>query len=96
MTEVYPIGTVVKLKETEKFSLMIAGYFPETKEGIFDYYCVPYPFGLKDIDESLCINEALIDSVKFTGYRNEEFGSFQKEFKLISERLNQKNPGSNT
>lgn len=74
MTKRYlPIGTVVKLKKTDKLA-MIAGYFPKgvSREGyVWDYSGFPYPEGMIDNDKVLQFDNESIEKVIVMGYQDE-------------------------
>ena len=53
MLKLYPIGTVVNVKEQE-MNLMIVGYGGVNEKGDnFDYIGVPLPYGVIDKNEEL-------------------------------------------
>lgn len=72
-----PVGTVVNLKNNEKFPLMIIGKMPiiKSKENsfkYFDYKALAYPIGDIGEDEYFCFNEEDIESVVYNGYQSED------------------------
>lgn len=88
MKNILPVGSVVVLKGKNARKVMIAGYHTKTKDGkIFDYFTVPYPMGLLAPSEYLLINEKLIDSVVFEGYRTPESDSFSQGLRELEENL---------
>lgn len=69
MNRYYPIGTIVKLKGSDVLHVMIAGYLPQREDaGVFDYFGVPFPYGLNDEKNYLCFNKNVITEVVFEGY----------------------------
>lgn len=72
MSEYYPIGTIVKLKGNEVLHVMVAGYLPQREDaGVFDYFGVPFPYGLTDETNYLCFNKNKIAEIVFEGYCDE-------------------------
>lgn len=77
MKNILPVGSIVELKGKNAHKVMIAGYHAASKDGkIFDYFTVPYPMGLIAPSEYLLMNENVIASVVFEGYRTPESDSF--------------------
>lgn len=74
MKKFLPIGTVVKLKDIEKYA-MIAGYFPSgaAKEGyVWDYSAFPFPEGMIDNDKVLQFDNDAIEKIIVMGYQDEK------------------------
>lgn len=70
--EIYPIGSVVKLKHMEKL-FMIYGIMQQNKQRkgmVFDYIAVPYPEGQMDSSLNCAFNNKDIEQVVFTGYED--------------------------
>jgi hypothetical protein len=69
-----PIGSVVKLKDTQDQLFMIFGWLQKSlqKGEIFDYIAVMYPEGLANRIMCFYFNEADIKEVLFEGFRNEK------------------------
>lgn len=74
MSTYYPIGSIVRLYMDENKLFMITGYFPkhEDNEGVFDYFAVPFPYGMTDDSKYICFNREGITEVVHTGYCDEE------------------------
>ena len=51
-----PIGTVVKLEETELFVMIIGRMVVSADKRDFDYVGVPYPVGYLGDEKVLCFN----------------------------------------
>lgn len=69
-----PIGTVVKLKETEK-AMMICGFCPTgpARPGyVYDYSGFPYPEGYMDTLKIYQFDNEQIDKVLALGYQDRE------------------------
>ena len=73
MSIYHPIGTIVKLELSDSLQFMIAGYLPKRGDsGVFDYFAVPFPFGLVDETKYICFNRASITEVVFEGFCDEQ------------------------
>lgn len=73
MNTYYPIGTIVRLSIDEDMLFMIAGYLTRQGEGkIYDYFAVPFPFGLMKENQYLSFNHDRITEVVHVGYCDEE------------------------
>lgn len=81
MEKIYPIGTIVKPKDS-KLYIMITGTLPlynlHGKLGYFDYSACLYPVGQVN-QNSLFLNEEDIEEVLFTGLEDENFDRFREE-----------------
>ncbi len=72
MSDYLPIGSVVKIRHTDKAIFMIAGYFPKRESSkIFDYFSVPFPVGLINDQQYFCFNKGDVVEVLHTGYCND-------------------------
>ncbi len=70
----FPIGTVVTLKNTEDRDIMITGYCAQQadeKHTLFDYCGCLHPIGLLGSDQNLFFNHDQIERVKAIGYISE-------------------------
>ena len=68
MLKLYPIGTVVNVKEQE-MNLMIVGYGGVNEKGDnFDYIGVPSPYGVIDKNEMILFNDSQIEVLHYLGY----------------------------
>ena len=73
MSTYYPIGSVVRLYMDEKTLFMIAGYLPKhDDDGVFDYFAVPFPYGMTDANKYICFNRQAITELVHTGYCDAE------------------------
>lgn len=88
-----PIGTVVMLKEGEK-TVMISGYLPMPEEEgldpLYDYIGCLYPEGTVSSDETLVFNHSQIDTVYYTGFRNDEANEFMNTLKELEKEIQTK------
>lgn len=77
MKKYLPIGTIVKLKNVDKLT-MIAGYFPRSEANgkIWDYSAFPYPEGMIDNDKIVQFDGEAIEKIIVMGYQDE----FQMQF----------------
>lgn len=78
MRKYLPIGTIVKLKNVDKLT-MIAGYFPrgEAQNGhVWDYAAFPYPEGMIDNEKIVQLDNEAIERVIVMGYQDELQMSF--------------------
>lgn len=71
-----PIGSVVKLKESEK-KMMVAGILINNGEKKYDYLGVMHPEGFVDSRQIFLFNHEDIEEVFFFGYMNAEFQMFR-------------------
>lgn len=75
MNSIVPIGSVVKIKKSQKL-IMIFGYLqthPARPDKIFDYVGVPYPEGNLDLRAHVGFFDEDIEEVVFEGYKGEDF-----------------------
>ena len=73
MSTYYPIGSIVKLYMDENKLFMIAGYLPKHEDsGVFDYFAVPFPYGMTDDSKYICFNRQAITQLVHTGYCDAE------------------------
>lgn len=73
MSLYHPIGTIVKLDLDESLQFMIAGYLPKREDSsVFDYFAVPFPFGLVDETKYICFNRESITEVVHEGFCDEQ------------------------
>lgn len=73
MRKYLPIGTIVKLKNVDKLTI-IAGYFPrgEANNGhVWDYSAFPYPEGIIDNEKIVQFDNEAIEKVVVMGYQDE-------------------------
>lgn len=73
MKKFLPIGTIVKLKNVDKLTI-IAGYFPrgEAQNGhVWDYSAFPYPEGMIDNDKIVQFDNEAIEKIIVMGYQDE-------------------------
>lgn len=84
MNVILPIGSVVKLRNTNE-AVMIFGYLQKSTakpEQIVDYVAVPYPAGNINIFAQYGFQMTDITEVLFEGYRNEQFEKIEGLLKL--------------
>lgn len=88
MSVYHPVGTIVKLDIDESLQFMIAGYLPK-REGssVFDYFAVPFPFGLVDETKYICFNRDSITEVVFEGFRDEQCEEILAGFDELASNL---------
>lgn len=83
MKDLYPIGTVVVLKNGEK-RLMITGYLQKTKEEkIYDYAACLWPEGYMDREHNYVFNHEDIDRLYFIGLQDIEQFKFKSKLDEI-------------
>ena len=80
--ELLPIGSVVKLNDTNK-RLMIYGIKPQSTEDekIYDYCAVPYPEGFIGDEYLYLFNNEDIELLLYSGYEDEERDYFINNLK---------------
>ena len=87
----FPIGTVVLLKESTK-KLMITGVCQFTEDGegnrnFYDYCGVVFPEGYLSADENYLFNGDQIDKLFFVGYQDEEALTFKEKADAALEEI---------
>lgn len=89
MRKYLPIGTVVKLKNIDKLTI-IAGYFPrgEAKNGyVWDYSAFPYPEGMIDNEKIVQFDNEAIEKIVVMGYQDELQMQFARVLMNKSEEI---------
>lgn len=84
MNVILPIGSVVKLRNSEQL-VMIFGYLQKSTvmpDKVVDYVAVPYPAGNVNIFAQYGFQMTDITEVLFEGYRNEQFEKIEALLKL--------------
>lgn len=84
MNVILPIGSVVKLRNSEQL-VMIFGYLQKSSakpDLVVDYVAVPYPAGNVNIFAQYGFQMTDITEVIFEGYRNEQFKQIEGLLKL--------------
>lgn len=86
MNGLYPIGTIVLLKNSTK-RILIIGYLPQeyNSSTMYDYSGVPFPEGLVDSRKILLFNHVQIDKVCHESIKDEETSIFMKQVMKIKE-----------
>ncbi|MGN1318651.1 MAG: DUF4176 domain-containing protein [Lachnospirales bacterium] len=77
-----PVGTVVKLRETDKRAVIIGilqQYEEDGNKENFDYIGVPYPEGFMGGGSTVLFNEQDIETVFFLGFSDLERQHFISE-----------------
>lgn len=74
MTDLLPIGSIVKTDEDKPICIMIAGYYPidANDSKCYQYAGVPYPNGLPENNCIMLFNQKDIKKVIFEGYVTSE------------------------
>ena len=68
MATLFPIGTIVKLEESDQ-NVMVAGYGGANAEGeVFDYIGLPCPVGIVDKNMTIIFNDSQIETLRYLGY----------------------------
>lgn len=87
--DLLPIGSVVIMENGEQ-PLMIYGVKQTYSEGLFikkdtvyDYICVPYPYGYMGSDKTFLIFHKDIAKILFKGYESNEQNNFLDELSDI-------------
>ena len=69
--DLLPIGSVVKLKDVEKFVLIFGRFqIQASSQRIYDYVRVPYPEGNITSDYNVFFNRNMIQSVEHFGMKS--------------------------
>ena len=75
MNELFPLGTIVTLKEHEG-PIMIMGYYQNVNDRVYDYIGVPYPQGFISKNAALVFDHSALDLLVSKGYEDEEAKQF--------------------
>ncbi len=88
MNKMLPVGSVVKIEHIKDHMFMIAGYLVK-REGtkFYDYFVVPYPLGLLEFGQHICVNHSSITEVVFEGYSDEQTDIVLTEIKMFKDKL---------
>ncbi len=91
MDKYLPIGTIVKLKDSQK-KVMITSYLVFSKKmdkdtKIFDYGACGFPEGIVDSNYSLAFNHEQIEKVVHLGLSDDEQKEFNKKLNDAFEAL---------
>lgn len=81
-----PIGTVVRVKESEK-NMMIIGVIPEMEGVRYDYIAVLFPEGYLTEEQIYLFNHSDIEQVHYLGYMNIEYQEFRGSLNLILQEI---------
>ena len=85
--KLFPIGTVVLLKNAEK-ELMIIGILPISDNKKYDYLGVMYPEGYINDKYIFLFNHEDIAKVKYLGYMDSSYQVFRSGLNSILEKEN--------
>jgi len=78
--ECLPIGSVVKLKKSEKL-FMIIGYFGKSGNKESDYIGCLFPDGILSLKKVVFFDHIEIKQIYFLGYKNEKYETINYFFK---------------
>ena len=81
----YPIGTVVKIKDLP-MEILITGYYPqdpEEKRQIYDYMGISAVVGLTFSTTAMFFDQDAIEEVLFCGYQDEEMDNYLNEINKL-------------
>lgn len=82
ITELLPIGTLVKLHQSdEKFMIYGRKITRENTGQVYDYLACLYPYGFVSNEYTAFFNGSSISEVVFQGYEDEEEGKFKHSLK---------------
>ena len=93
MNELFPIGTIVLLKNGTK-KVMITGFYATSENDsnqVYDYLGCLYPEGILSSDENLVFNHNDVATIVFRGYDSEEEKNFKQKLDFAVKSLNIKN-----
>ena len=86
--KLYPIGSVVKLRDAEK-ELMIIGILPTNEDVQYDYLAVLYPEGYINDKYVFLFNHDDILEVKYLGYMDSSYQMFRSGLNSMLEKDDQ-------
>jgi len=84
-----PIGTVVQIKESPSW-VMVIGYYPIDKktERTFTYLGTVYPVGLGISNQAMMLDHESIEKIQFEPTQSDEAASYCSSLKtLVEEKL---------
>lgn len=84
-TKLFPIGSVVLLKNAEK-ELMVIGILPKNDDVQYDYLAVLYPEGYINDKYVFLFNHDDILEVKYIGYMDASYQMFRSSINSILEK----------
>lgn len=93
--ELFPLGTVVKIKDAERL-MMICGYASASasKPGVlYDYSGFVYPEGYVDMHKVYQFNHEQIEGIVAMGYQDMETNRYVR---AVEEKLQELRDGNNT
>ena len=81
MMSLYPVGTVVKLKESD-IELVIIGYARKDPESgiMYDYVGVHAVYGMSLSTDLIFFNEEHIEEVVFRGFEDDDYAELKQSF----------------
>lgn len=74
-----PIGTIVFMKEEIQPYLIIGYLQMNMNHKIYDYICIPFPYGLVSVGVIKYFNHSDIDKIIFDGYKDELYYEFSSK-----------------
>lgn len=83
--KLYPIGSVVKLRNAEK-ELMVIGILPTNEDVQYDYLAVLYPEGYINDKYVFLFNHNDILEVKYLGYMDSSYQMFRSGLNSMLEK----------
>ena len=86
--KLYPIGSVVKLRDAEK-ELMVIGILPTNEDVQYDYLAVLYPEGYINDKYVFLFNHDDILEVKYLGYMDSSYQMFRSGLNSMLEKDDQ-------
>ena len=83
MSDLLPVGSVVRIKGKPDYQLMIIGYLQEVNHVIYDYISVIYPNGLTGPESCFVFQDSAVETVDFKGYVDTEGAAFTMTVPMI-------------
>ena len=88
MEKLYPLGTVIRLKNSVSI-VMIIGYYPvnHMTQKIYHYVAVSYPMGICKGNTMILLDEESIDEVIYEAYANDEALGYNEQYFKLMEKM---------
>lgn len=71
MEKILPVGSIVKVKDSEKLFMIASFMITTSNSEKYDYLAVRYPYGFIDEKCFYSFNQSNIDKVIYMGYESE-------------------------
>ena len=84
---ILPCGSVVKIRDKAKKTMIICHKPSVAKKAVFDYGGIDIPQGFVNDDEVVLFDSDQIEKVIFEGYKYEEVEDYLDDIKWLEEKI---------